>query len=721
LSTIVGGERNLAQGVLSFIGGGECNNICNTTSGCLALGAVVVGGVGNNTCGGTWDLATCQFTVAPLICSAGQYSFVGGGFQNVATNIYNVVVGGICNRACASATEAFIGSGLCNIVNGTSSAIVSGRVNNITGSRSFIGSGSLNVLSGNWSTISGGYGNTVSACCSTISGGFNNIVSSDFSAIVGGRSNLTQGVLSFVGAGFCNNVCNSTSGCLALGSVVVGGVGNNTTGGTWDLPTCSFTVAPTICNAGQYSFVGGGFQNRAGGLSNADWTTVVGGCCNSSTGFFDFVGGGACNRASGWLSLVGGGICNTVSQIRSGIVGGDSNIVSGINSFIVGGTCNTVSGSTSIIGAGRDNIVSANNSSLLGGAFNCVTSCESIIGGGLSNVVNGFGTSILGGRQNQSQANLGFIGGGQFNRLCNSTSGCLAIGSVVVGGVGNNTTGGTWDITTCTFTVAPTICNAGQYSFVGGGFQNRVQNNFGVVVGGCCNVTSSNYSAILGGKANNTSTFCDTFIIGSNLTASQACTTFVNCLSAANISAGQAVCATTNNVLVGYVPNLFSQTGTSTNITATTAETSLIDGGVGTLTVPANAFSIGDSFTAVMSGLISAANGETLRVRVKAGSIILLDSGVISLSAISNDVYTLDIAFTIRQIGAATTATLASIGTFTYHKSSNGNVEGFSFSTINNTTFDTTISNTLDITAQWGSNNATNSIFSEIFTLNKTY
>ncbi len=48
-------------------------------------------------------------------------------------------------------------------------------------------------------------------------------------------------------------------------------------------------------------------------------------------------------------------------------------------------------------------------------------------------------------------------------------------------------------------------------------------------------------------------------------------------------------------------------------------------------------------------------------------------------------------------------------------------VEGFSFNSINNTTFDTTINNTLDVTVQWGSNNAGNSIYSDIFVLNKIY
>ena len=37
------------------------------------------------------------------------------------------------------------------------------------------------------------------------------------------------------------------------------------------------------------------------------------------------------------------------------------------------------------------------------------------------------------------------------------------------------------------------------------------------------------------------------------------------------------------------------------------------------------------------------------------------------------------------------------------------------------TTFDTTINNTLEITAQWGSNNVTNNIYSDLFILNKIY
>jgi len=54
-------------------------------------------------------------------------------------------------------------------------------------------------------------------------------------------------------------------------------------------------------------------------------------------------------------------------------------------------------------------------------------------------------------------------------------------------------------------------------------------------------------------------------------------------------------------------------------------------------------------------------------------------------------------------------------------KAASGTQQGFAWNTVNNTTFDTTISNTLNVTAQWSSNNANNSIYSDIFVLNKTY
>ena len=166
---------------------------------------------------------------------------------------------------------------------------------------------------------------------------------------------------------------------------------------------------------------------------------------------------------------------------------------------------------------------------------------------------------------------------------------------------------------------------------------------------------------------------------------------------------------------------LFAQTGNSTIISGTTVESTLINGGVGTLSVPANGFQVGDSFRLIFGGVLTAANNQTIRIKSKTNGVVLLDSGVQPISNITNDIWSLNIDFTIRQIGAATVASIVSLGSFHYTKTSNAAIQGFAFNVVNNTTFDTTINNTLDITVQWGSNNAGNSIYSDIFILNKTY
>ena len=166
---------------------------------------------------------------------------------------------------------------------------------------------------------------------------------------------------------------------------------------------------------------------------------------------------------------------------------------------------------------------------------------------------------------------------------------------------------------------------------------------------------------------------------------------------------------------------LFAQTANSTPITNTTVETSLINGGVGSLSVPANAFKVGDSFRVITAGVLNAANNQTIRIRVKSGSIVLLDSLAQNITNITNDVFSLNLDFTIRQLGGAGVASIVSLGTFHYAKTSNATVQGFAFNIVNSTAFDTTISNTLDVTVQWGAANVGNSIYSDIFILNKTY
>lgn len=166
---------------------------------------------------------------------------------------------------------------------------------------------------------------------------------------------------------------------------------------------------------------------------------------------------------------------------------------------------------------------------------------------------------------------------------------------------------------------------------------------------------------------------------------------------------------------------LFAQTGNSVSVSATTVEMTIIDGGVGTLTVGTNQFQIGDSFRADFGGLLSAKNNDTLRIRVKAGSVVLADSGPQTMTTAVDDVWQFSVNFTVRQIGVAGVADIVALGVFHTTKQSNGSQTGFAFNTVNNTTFDTTISNTLNVTAQWSSNSIENSIYSDIFVLNKIY
>jgi hypothetical protein len=167
---------------------------------------------------------------------------------------------------------------------------------------------------------------------------------------------------------------------------------------------------------------------------------------------------------------------------------------------------------------------------------------------------------------------------------------------------------------------------------------------------------------------------------------------------------------------------LFAQTANSTLITNTTTQISLINGGVGSLSIPANTFKVGDSFRAVFGGVMNAQNNQTIRIRVVVGGVVLLDSLAQNLgSSVVNDVWSLNIDFTIRSIGGPGVASIVTLGSFHYTKTNNASVQGFGFNTINNTTFDTTIPTTLDVTAQWGAAHVGNSIYSDIFVLNKTY
>jgi len=167
---------------------------------------------------------------------------------------------------------------------------------------------------------------------------------------------------------------------------------------------------------------------------------------------------------------------------------------------------------------------------------------------------------------------------------------------------------------------------------------------------------------------------------------------------------------------------LFAQTGNSATVTATTGETSVMGAGVGTLTVPANGFRVGDSFMATLDGVLSCINTSQIHIHIRTtGNVLLVDTGVIDLDTATSRPWLLTLFFTIRQIGGTTVASISSGGLFSYLKDSGLAYEGYPLSEINNTTFDTTIINTLSVNVQWNTTNAGNQILSRNFTLNKIY
>lgn len=166
---------------------------------------------------------------------------------------------------------------------------------------------------------------------------------------------------------------------------------------------------------------------------------------------------------------------------------------------------------------------------------------------------------------------------------------------------------------------------------------------------------------------------------------------------------------------------LYAQTSLGIPIANTAVETSLIGAGVGTLTVPANAFKVGDSFTVKMCGHLSCANNETIHIRLRSDGNIIGDLGVFQMKIATDKHFELVSDFTIAKIGGAGVAELFVNGQYSYNQNANTQLDGVNFALVSNTTFDTTISNTLTITAQWGLANVANSIQSQNFVLQKVY
>jgi len=149
--------------------------------------------------------------------------------------------------------------------------------------------------------------------------------------------------------------------------------------------------------SGQYSTIGGGYNNTASGLRST-------------------IGGGSSNAASGSDAAIGGGESNTASRLRSTIGGGYNNTASGNYAAIGGGASNTASGLRSTIGGGASNAASGDDAAIGGGESNTASGQYSAVIGGANNTTNAQGYATVGGRYgkalNSSDFVVGYDGGG---------------------------------------------------------------------------------------------------------------------------------------------------------------------------------------------------------------------------------------------------------------------------------------------------------------------
>lgn len=334
----------------------------------------------------------------------------------------------------------------------------------------------------------------------------------------------------------------------------------------------------------------------------------------------------------------------------------------GIGSIVSIDVNNTASGELSSILSGKDNLVETQYSSILSG---------------LENLISGF-------------ADYSIIGGGQSNSVTALNSGIFTGQSNII------------DVDA-------------SYSVILGGRSNTLNGLTGTILGGESNRLSHSNSLI--GGSSITSLFDNTFHLN-NL-----CIYDTPQVDSSNSSF---LVRDNSTGLVNVRPygGFYAQTSDSATITNTTSELSLIGAGQGTLSVPANMFKIGDTFKIKMSGLLSSVNGHTVTIRVKSTNtttVELATTGAITLPSITAKNWELEVTLTVRSIGTAGVASIITSGIFSYTQNSGSSHEGFGFTTLATTNFQTIDSQTLSITAQFGTASASDSIYSHIFVLHKVY
>ena len=241
---------------------------------------------------------------------------------------------------------------------------------------------------------------------------------------------------------------------------------------------------------GQYAVDLVSFRLNAANVASGDYSFLAGGYDNKASASYSAVAGGQGNFATGNSSFIGGGIDNQANNISSGVAGGRLNVASADYAMVGGGRENVASANFSSAGGGLSNAASGQYTTIPGGRQNTASAAYSAVAGGYLNAASGTGSAIDGGQQNVASSAYSFVGGG----LTNTASGSAA---VVAGGESNTASGGY-------SSVGGGISNtaSGLWSGVGSGLNNIASGGIAYVASGGANTASGDYSFVAGGSDN---------------------------------------------------------------------------------------------------------------------------------------------------------------------------------------------------------------------------
>jgi len=169
-----------------------------------------------------------------------------------------------------------------------------------------------------------------------------------------------------------------------------------------------------------------------------------------------------------------------------------------------------------------------------------------------------------------------------------------------------------------------------------------------------------------------------------------------------------------NTTVVAYaltdqVACIFRQTATVT-FASTTAETTLLGAGAGSATLAANQLVAGSTIRVVVEGYVGNTVANTIRIRLKIGANTVLDTTALAGAGLSaNYPFRMELVYTVRTTGAGGTGIGQLIWTY-WGGSSYGPFNAVAYVVTATSTVDTTASNAVNATWQFGTSSAGNTM-----------